>query len=215
MRHRNDAILHLEQAQYLDQLLPTRDPLLVEMETEAARDDVPISDPEVGALLEIMARTRRPSTIVEVGTAIGYGALCLARGAPRAQVLTIDVDASKLARARHYLERAGVLDRVELVEGDAAQVLAELGGGVELAYLDAPKTSYRTYLDLLLPRLAEGATVVVDNLLWNGLVAAPPADDENANALRDFNAYFTGHPELRAVVLPLSDGVGLATKVRP
>ena len=214
MKHAEDAILRPEQAAYLERLAPPRDPLLAEMESEAARDDVPISDPEVGALLAILARTARPASIVEVGTAIGYGTLCLARGAPAARVVSIDTDARMLERARPYLGRAGVLDRVDLVQGDAAEVLAGLAGPVDLAYIDAPKTGYRTYLDLLLPKLADGATVVVDNLLWSGRVAAAPGPDDDANttAVRAFNEYFLRHPELHAVLLPVSDGVGLATK---
>lgn len=214
MKHAEDAILRPEQAAYLERLAPPRDPLLAEIEAEAARDDVPISDPEVGALLGILARVTRPRTIVEVGTAIGYGTLCLARGAPAARVVSIDTDPKMLARARHYLERAGVLDRVELVEGDAAEVLGRASGPFGLAYLDAPKTGYRTYLDLLLPRLTEDATVVVDNLLWSGRVAAAPGPDDDANtlAVRAFNDYFVHHPSLHAVLLPLSDGVGLATR---
>ena len=87
------------------------------MEAEAAREGMPISDPEVGRLLEILARATGARSIVEVGTAIGYGALCLARGAPEARVVTIDTDPARLARARGYLERAGVAERVELWKG--------------------------------------------------------------------------------------------------
>lgn len=211
MKHRSDAILRTPQAAYLEALAPPRDELLREIEQEAARDDVPISDPEVGALLEILARTTGPRRIVEVGTAIGYGALCLSRGAPEAEIVSIDVDPKMLARARHYLE-AGGADRVQLVEGDAAEVLPGLEGPFDFAYIDAPKTGYRTYFDLLLPKLAAGALVVVDNLLWQGWVADPPEDeDENAPAVRAFNEYFIHHPQLRSVLLPLSDGVGLAT----
>jgi caffeoyl-CoA O-methyltransferase len=78
------------------------------------------------------------------------------------------------------------------------------------------KTEYRRYLDLVLPRLRVGGLIVVDNLLWGGLVAAPPEeDDRDADALRAFNGYLMMHPQLQSVVLPLGDGLGLATKIKP
>jgi len=209
-------IIRTEQEFYLERLLPPRDPILAEMEAVAATEDIPISDPEVGRLLEVLARASGARTVVEVGTAIGYGTLCLARGAPEARVLSIDTDPARLARARAYLERAGVMDRVELIEGPALEVLQRLPGPIDLAYVDAVKTEYRRYLDFLLPRVRVGGLLVFDNLLWKGRVAEPPEeDDREADALRAFNGYLMIHPQLRASLLPLGDGVGLATKTKP
>src|ERR1044072_1845204 len=114
MKDRADAILRGEQAAYLDRLLPPRDALLAEMEAWSLERGVPSSDPEVGGLLAILARTRGARRILEVGTAIGYGTLCLARGAREARVLTIDPDPERREVARGLLERGGVLDPVEL-----------------------------------------------------------------------------------------------------
>jgi len=216
MKHGQASILRPEQEAYLDRLLPPRDPLLREMEEQGARENVPISDPEVGKLLGILARATGARRILEIGAAIGYGALCLARGAPEAHIVTIDKDPGRLATARGYLERAGVAGRVELIEGAALDVLHRLEGPFDLVYIDAVKTEYRRYLDLTLPRLRVGGLIVVDNLLWGGRVAAPPEeDDPDADALRAFNGYLMMHPQLQSVVLPLGDGLGIATKVKP
>jgi len=221
---KHGSILLPAQEAYLDRLLPPRDALLREMEEVAAEEGIPIADPELGRLLQVLARGNGARRILEIGTAIGYGTLCLARGAPEAQVVSIDTDRERLARARAYLERAGVADRVELIEGPALEVLSRLEPPFDLAYVDAVKREYRRYLDLLLPRLRVGGLVVVDNLLWGGKVAAPledpdgddpEAEDPDADALRAFNPYLMMHPQLTAVVLPLGDGVGLATKTRP
>jgi predicted O-methyltransferase YrrM len=216
MKHGRGRILRPGQDDYLDRLLPPRDPLLREMEERAEREDVPISDPEVGRLLSILVRSVGARRVLEIGTAIGYGAICLARGAAEAKVLSIDLDPERLAAARGYLERAGVAGRVELVQGAALEVLPRLEGPFDLAYIDAVKLEYRRYLDALLPKLRVGGLVVCDNLLWGGEVAEPP-DDERSEvaALRAFNGYLMMHPQLQAVVLPLGDGVGLATKTRP
>ncbi len=224
MKHGAGAILRPEQERYLDRLLPPRDPLRREMEQVAAERKLPISDPEVGRLLGVLARSVGARRILEIGTSIGYGTLCLARAAAEARVLSIDADADILAEARGYLERGGVLDRVELIHGEA---LALLGGHVaidaiegpfDLVYLDAVKSEYRRYLDLVLPKLRVGGLVVVDNLLWGGRVANfadSDEDDPTTEALLSFNGYLMIHPQLEAVVLPLGDGVGLATKTKP
>jgi predicted O-methyltransferase YrrM len=195
------------------------------MEAWAAEHDVPISDPEVGRLLELLAaavaRARAagapPPRLLEVGTAIGYGALLLARGAPEARITTLDRDPEMLERARGYLERGGVLDRVELLQGEALAVIERLEERFALAYVDAEKAQYRRYLDRILPRLEVGGLLLFDNLLWKGRVAEPPGDedDESADALRAFNAYLMIHPQLHSQILPLGDGFGIATKIRP
>lgn len=217
MKHGRAAILRPEQEAYLERLLPPADPLLREMEEHARRDQVPISDPEVGRLLSILARSLDARRILEIGTAIGYGTLCLARGGAAARIVTLELDPQRIEQARGYLQRGGVADRVDIVQGAALDVLPRLEGPFDLAFVDAVKQEYRRYLDQLLPKLRVGGLVVVDNLLWAGHVAAPPEDedDEVADALRAFNGYLMMHPQLQAVVLPVGDGLGIATKVKP
>lgn len=217
MKHGRAAILRPEQEAYLERLLPPGDPLLREMEEHARRENVPIADPEIGRLLTILARSLDARRILEIGTAIGYGTLCLARGAAAARVVTLEIDPQRIEQARGYLERGGVADRVDIVEGAALEVLPRLEGPFDLAFIDAVKLEYRRYLDLFLPKLRVGGLVLIDNLLWGGHVAAPPEDedDEAADALRAFNGYLMMHPQLQAVVLPVGDGLGVATKVKP
>jgi caffeoyl-CoA O-methyltransferase len=217
MRRSDNAILQPAQEAYLDRLLPPSDPLLREMEARAKGEEkIPISDVATGRLLAILARSIGARRILELGTAIGYGAILLARAAPEARIVSIDKSPERLAEARGYLERAGVADRVELVEGAALDVLHRLEGPFDLVYVDAVKTEYRRYLDLTLPKLRVGGLIVCDNLLWGGEIAAPgDEEDKEADALRAFNGYLMMHPQLQAVVLPLGDGVGIATKTKP
>ena len=145
------------------------------MEEQGAREDVPSSDPEVGRLLGILARSTGARRILEIGTAIGYGALCLAARRAEARVRD-DRQGPGAARhgARGYLERGGVAGRVELVEGAALDVLHRLQGPFDLVYIDAVKTEYRRYLDLVAAQLRVGGVIVCDNLLWRGQVAGRP-----------------------------------------
>lgn len=213
MKDATDAILRPQQAAYLDRVLPPRDSLMKEMEQQAAGEGIPISDPEVGRLLETLAVGLSARRILEVGTAIGYGTLWLARGAPAATIVTLDRDPQRIQQAQEYLQRAKVVDRVEFVQGDALESLATLEGEFDLMYIDAEKTEYRRYLDLGLQRLRVGGCIVADNLLWKGWVADPQVEEDAATrSFRAFNGYFLSHPQLASVIVPLGDGVGIACK---
>jgi predicted O-methyltransferase YrrM len=211
-----DAILHLEQASYLEGLEPARDPILAKMEADARARDLPISDPEVASFLSIVARARQPRFVVELGTNIGYGAIVLARAAgPAARVMTIELSAEHCATARAFIDEAGLSSRIEVREGAALEVLEKMKGPIDLAYIDCVKEEYPSYLELLVPRLAERGVIVADNVLWKGLVAksSVPVDERaKTEALRAFNRALVQHPQLRGLVLPLGDGVGFAVK---
>lgn len=212
MKARIDAILQREQAEYLDQLLPPGDALLVEMERYAAEHKVPIADREVARFLEITARTVGARTALEIGMAIGYSVVHLLRGmGPHGSIVTIEPSDEMIGAASGYLKRAGLMDQVRIERGKALDVMPALDQTFDLLFVDAVKEEYKQYLDLGLPRLRTGGVVIVDNLLWGGRVAG---DDSEAStvALREFNPYFINHPQLRAVVLSVGDGLGYAVK---
>jgi predicted O-methyltransferase YrrM len=217
MKKPADPVLRPRQARYLERLRPPPDALRAEMEEVARREGIPIAHPELARLLEAVAAIAPAGRVLEIGTAIGYGTLHLARGARQGRVVTIDRDAAIQARAAAYLERAGVAARVEMLQGPALEILSRLEGPFDLVYLDADKTEYRRCLDLALPLVPVGGRIVVDNLLWQGRVADPslrPEGDRVAEAVERFNPYFLIHPQLAASILPVGDGVGFAVKRR-
>ena len=217
MKQRSDAILHAEQAHYLESIEPARDPLLEKMERFAAERRLPISDPEVASFLAVTARACSPKLIVEVGANIGYGAIVLARAAgDAARVITLELNEAHCATARGFIAEAGLAHRIEVRQGRALELLEAMTESIDLAYIDCVKTEYGGYLERIVPRLSERGVVVADNVLWKGTVAQsdPPAEHRTeALALRDFNRVLLAHPKLRAVVLPLGDGVAYASKI--
>lgn len=218
MKDRPDAIVRSAQAAYLDRLLPRRDELLLEMESYAATEEIPISDPEVALMLQILVHAMGARRVLEVGSAIGYGTICMARGGAETQVIGLEKDPGRIEKARSYVARAALEDRVQFLEGDALELIREVEAPLDLVYLDSAKKDYRRLLDFGLQLLRVGGLVVIDNLLWKGQVAEPPEgvdeEDEEAEVLRGFNGYFAIHPQLDALILPLADGLGLGVKKR-
>ena len=213
MKAKLDAIIQPEQAKYLDQLLTQGDPLLAEMEAYAAEHRVPIADREVARFVEISARISGARKALEIGMAIGYTVIHLARGmGETGRVVTIDPSDEMISAATGYLKRAAVLNQVEIERGKALEVMPNLNETFDLLFIDAMKEEYSQYLDLGLPLLRTGAVVIVDNLLWGGKVAAGDTESSTV-ALREFNPYFMNHPQLIAEVLPVGDGLGYAVKL--
>lgn len=216
MKAKLDAILHREQAEYLDGLMPPSDALLAEMESYAAEHRVPIADREVALFLEITARAINAKRALECGMAIGYSVIHLLRGMPAGRVVTIDPSDEMIAAAKGYFTRAGINERVQIEKGYALDVIPQLNETFDLVFIDAVKEEYQGYLDLSLPKLRTGGVVICDNLLWGGRVAGQNELNDyktSTEALREFNPYFVNHPQLRAVVLPVGDGLGYGVKI--
>jgi caffeoyl-CoA O-methyltransferase len=218
MKARIDAIIKREQAEYLERLLPDNTGLLAEMEAYAAEHHVPIADREVARFLEITARTMGARSVLEIGMAIGYSVIHLARALPEGgRVVTIEPSEEMIARSEEYLRRADLLGRVRIERGRALEVIPRLKGeSFDMLFLDALKEEYAQYLEHSLPLLREGGVVIADNLLWGGQVAGEirsPDQTASTQALREFNQVFIRHPQLLSVVLPVGDGLGYAVKV--
>jgi predicted O-methyltransferase YrrM len=202
---------------YLEDLQPGSDPVLAEMEAQGEREGIPIVVPETGALLHVLALARGARRILEVGTAIGVSTLYLARALPEGgQVVSFEIDPERHQTARGYLERAGVLDRADLRLQDAREGLAELDGQFDMAFVDGVKTQYGEYFELLVPLLAPGAVLAVDNVLMSGTVAEGRSDghwtDDQIAGARAFNQRLLAHEQLTGTLTPVGDGVLIAIK---
>jgi len=217
MKARVDAILRPEQAEYLERLTQENTGLLAEMEEYAALHRVPIADREVARFLEITARSIAARRVLEIGMAIGYSVVHLARALPRdGLVVTIEPSGEMIERSEDYLRRASLRERVRIERGRALEVLPRIGETFDLVFLDAVKEEYAQYLELSLPLLRVGGVVIADNLLWGGQVAGEiraPEQTASTQALREFNQLFVRHPQLLSVVLPLGDGLGYGVKL--
>jgi caffeoyl-CoA O-methyltransferase len=187
---------------------------LAAIEAAARPDNIPIVDRDSGRALAALAAGRR--RIVEVGTAYGYSTLWLALGQPAdGTIVTIDPDRTRTDLARGWWRQAGIADdRIQVVTAKALEAFERrepaLEGPFDLAFIDALKPEYGAYLEALVPRLASGALVVADNVLWSGRVADPAITDDNTAALRAFDTAVLADPRFTATILPLGDGLLIA-----
>jgi predicted O-methyltransferase YrrM len=201
---------------YIHSLRPERSPVMAEMEGVAERDGVPIVNWETGRFLAALCRATDP-VVLEVGTAIGYSTLHMAEQLVDGRVITLEMDASRTQQARSFWERAGVADRIELIEGDARSTIEDVQGPIDLLFVDAAKEQYGGYIDAAEPKLSDRAILVVDNMLMSGEVALP-ADAETwwrAEALssaRALNTELVGSDRWLACVLPVGDGIAFGVR---
>ena len=171
--------------------------------------------PEQGAFLTVLTRLIGARRAIEIGTFTGYSALCIARGLPAdGRLVCCDVSEEWTAIGRRAWGAAGVADRIDLRIAPALETLAALPADTrfDLAFIDADKPNYANYFDALLPRMRTNGAILVDNVLWDGRVVRPDADDENTVAIRAFNDKVANDTRVDTVMLPIADGLTLARK---
>jgi predicted O-methyltransferase YrrM len=196
--------------EYLYGLLPRRDAVLAEMERYAAKHNVPIIGPAVARLLALMVEVSGAKRIFEMGSAIGYSTIWLARAAGRgAEVFYTDGDPANAERAAKYFRGAGVRDRIRILTGDSIELLKRTPGKFDLIFNDVDKEQYPEVFRTALPRLKRGGLLIADNTLWSGKVARAVRDAETRGIQR-FNRLTYASRELHTVIVPLRDGVTIA-----
>ncbi|WP_131784663.1 O-methyltransferase [Protofrankia symbiont of Coriaria ruscifolia] len=171
---------------------------------------------ELGTLLTILTASTGARRAIEVGTFTGYSSICIARGLPDdGHLLCCDVSEEWTSLARHYWKRAGLEDRIELRIGPAAATIAALPTEpvYDIALIDADKTSYQTYYDLLLPRMHPGGLILVDNVLQDGKVLDEQSRNANVRAIQAFNEVVAVDERVQTVLLAVSDGLMIARKL--
>jgi caffeoyl-CoA O-methyltransferase len=163
-----------------------------------------------GRFMSMLVAITGATTVVEVGTFTGMSALWLARGLGEGgRLICFDISEDYLTTAREAWSAAGVEDRIEFRLGPAADGLRSLPTErhIDVAFIDADKGGYQTYLSELLPRLSDRGVILVDNVLWDGRIIDADTNDGNTRALRAFNDHVADRDDCEAVMLSIGDGV--------
>lgn len=165
-----------------------------------------------GRLLSMFSKMIKPRVVLEIGTYLGYSALCFAEGlANGGKVITLDVNEETNRVARSFVERSEYKNAVDFRLGPATEIIPSLDETFDLVFIDADKPNYSNYYNLVLGKVANGGFIVADNVLWSGRVL-DPGDDENAQALHDFNKMVLADERVSNVLLPVRDGLMIVCK---
>jgi predicted O-methyltransferase YrrM len=207
------SILYQDVEGYLEGLIPDRDEVLIEQEAYARQHRVPIIGPVVGRFLHQTARLVGARRVFEMGSAIGYSTIWLARAVPSDGVVYYtDGDPANARQAGDYFKRAGVADKIKILVGDAVALIDQVSGEFDLIFNDVDKHQYPDVFAKAVPRLGRGGVLVADNVLWSGRVARSD-DDQWTKAIREFNRLLYSSPELLTTIVPLRDGVSVSLKL--
>jgi predicted O-methyltransferase YrrM len=203
---------------YLSGLNRHVDAVLADVARQGQEQHLPLVDAEVGALLQVLARAVNATRILEIGTAIGYSGIWLARALPPGgMLLTMEMDGERARVARANFERAGLAAQASVVVGDAQRMLAKVSGPFDLIFQDGDKLQYEPMLDRLVELLRPGGLLVTDNVLWDGevvpgFVAGPQRDAADTRAISAYNERINSHPRLMTATVPLRDGLAIAVR---
>lgn len=210
-------ILFPDQINYLNSLVEESDPLLVEMADFARLKNIPILELISARFLEKMVKIKNPHNFLEIGMAIGYSTIRVAKTTEnRTNIETIEKSDDNIRLAKGYFAKGGYSERINILMGEAKEILKNLKLQYDFIFLDADKEDYLELFDLAVKLLVKDGIIIIDNLLWKGYVASsevPGKYKKSTEYIRKFNAHFLNSKELNSSIIPIGDGIGLGIKL--
>jgi len=204
------------QSDYIKSFRKKPDGLIEELEAYAKEHGVPILSWQSADFIEQLVLIKNPKRVLELGMAIAYTSIRIARNLKGKSVVhTIEKSTDNITVAKEFISKSGVGTKIKILEGDAVNIMPQLKKKYDLIFLDADKEDYKRLFDYSLVLLRRGGVLVVDNLLWHGFAASsrvPQKYKESTNHIREFNKLFMNQPNLKTVIIPVGDGLGIGVK---
>ncbi len=201
---------------YAEELTSSQPALLLELHEKTLKEHPHahmLSSRVQGMFLQLLSKLLRPQRILEIGTFTGYSALCLAEGLDDGGTLdTIELREQDAITAKAYFKEAKKDNRINLHIGNALEIIPKLEGKWDLVFIDADKTGYIDYYELVLPRLSENGLIIADNVLFHGQVLEEEVKGKNALAIQAFNRHVAADARTEQVLITLRDGLLLIKK---
>lgn len=203
---------------YINSLEQGNTEILDVIEQEAIKDYVPIVRKEMQTFLKMILELKQPERILEVGTAVGFSAILMAEYNPKpCKITTIENYAKRIPIARENFKRAGKEEQIELLEGDATEILKTLQEPYDMIFMDAAKGQYLNFLPDIMRLLNDGGILISDNVLQDGDIVESRFAVTRRNRtihkrMREYLYTLTHHEELTTTVLPVGDGITISVK---
>jgi len=199
---------------YLAGIAAHDDPVLAEMEKIGAERDFPIVGPQVGRLLEVVARACGARRILELGSGFGYSAFWFLRAVgPEGIVILTEGSEERAREAENFLTLGGFAGRFRIEVGNGLDVAASLEGPFDIVFCDIDKHDYPKALPIARRLLRVGGLFITDNMLWDGKVLAPAPDDLTTRGVIELTQALYASPDFATTLVPLRDGVTVAVRV--
>ncbi|MDK2804845.1 O-methyltransferase [Thermoanaerobacterium thermosaccharolyticum] len=201
---------------FIRQLFDTRQGILKDIEDYANKNFIPIVKPEVAKFLETIIKIKQPENILEIGTAIGYSSIVMLSAYENSKVFTIEKDMDMAEIAKENFIKASLLNRVELIKGDALDVLPCLNRKYDLIFIDASKGHYKEFFDESLKVLKHNGVLICDNILYKGYVVNEVHVKHKRRTIvyrmRDFISYILNKTGISTSIIPIGDGLSISVK---
>ncbi|HWO95379.1 MAG TPA: O-methyltransferase [Bacillus sp. (in: firmicutes)] len=213
-------MLSKEVETYIESLIPSRSPLLEEMERYAKDEQVPIMELiGIETLLQLL-RIQQPANILEIGTAIGYSAIRMATAVPKAEIVTIERDKERYDKALYFIGKANKEQQIHVLFGDAFEVTEEIQSKApyDMIFIDAAKGQYQKFFELFEPFLSKDGMIISDNVLFKGYVAQAEEKIETkrirslTTKIKKYNDWLMSHPDFQTMILPIGDGIAITKR---
>lgn len=168
-----------------------------------------------GKFLEMVSWMIRPHRILEIGTFTAYSAIAMAKGlAENGKVITLEVNQEMETFINKYIEKSGLTDKIELVMGNALEIIPKLKDNFDLVFIDADKEQYVDYYELAFSKLKTGGFLLADNVIWNGKVLENDSkSDKETMGIKAFNEHVKNDKRVEQVMLSIRDGLLLVRKI--
>lgn len=203
---------------YIEAHTSSEDPILMELNRET---HLKVLNPRMlsghiqGKFLELLSKIISPQYILEIGTYTGYSAICLAKGLKNdGKLFTIDYNDELSPIQRKYIKKAGLENKIELLTGNALEVIPTLNYEFDLVFIDADKQLYSDFYRLIFQKTRQGGIILADNVLWDKKVIDPLSEnDPDTKAIKQFNTIIKNDPRVESLIIPIRDGVSLIRKL--
>ena len=210
-------IIHFLAEQYAAEFTTEEDELLSKIATYTIKFHpyaLMLSGQVQGSFLSLLSTILQPVQILEIGTFTGYSALCLAKGLqPTGKLHTIELREEEAAIARTYFAESAHADKIVLHVGEAKEIIPDLKEEWDLVFIDADKTGYIDYYELILPSLKQNGLIIADNVLFHGQVLEENITGKNAIAIHAFNQHVKADERVGQVLLTVRDGLLIIRKL--
>lgn len=210
-------LIHPKVQEYAEKISSAEDGILseiAEFTSKTHRDHRMLSGHLQGKVLEMISYMIRPQRILEIGTFMGYSSLCLAKGLTEQGILhSIELREKDATAARGFFDKTNLAEKIIIHTGNALEIIPALDEIWDLVFIDADKTGYIEYFNLVFPKVRKNGFILADNIFFQGEVLAEEVKGKSAKAIRSFNEYIKSRNDIEKVALTIRDGLFLIKKI--